>query len=402
MAASDKTERATPKRRQDARKKGQVARSAEVNTAVVLLATVGALALLGPRILKDLEAVVRTGLVTAGDPKNAGDGAVFTVLRGNMTALANAVAPIALVAMAAGVLASVLQVRPRFTPAALKPTFKKLNPFTGLKRVFGPNALVEGGKAIAKTLIVGGVTFFAVWPELQTLGALVGLSPYALPSFAGGMVMHIAVRAVAALLLIAVADVVWQRSRHEKSLRMTRQEVRLETRQSDIAPEVRGQIRRRQMESARRRMMADVPTADVVVTNPTHFAVALRYDGTKPAPEVVARGADLVAAAIRSLAREHGVPVALQPAARAGPLPRARARPAGARPVLRRGRRGARLRLPHLRAPRPPRVTAAAQEPPPASDHGLDVPVDRRPRSRRALPTACAPALRIPEWEVRA
>jgi flagellar biosynthetic protein FlhB len=94
---------------------------------------------------------------------------------------------------------------------------------------------------------------------------------------------------------------------------MTRQEVRLEARQADVAPEVRGQIRRRQLESARRRMMADVPTADVVVTNPTHFAVALRYDGSTPAPVVVARGADLVAAAIRSIAREHGVPVLSSP-----------------------------------------------------------------------------------------
>jgi flagellar biosynthetic protein FlhB len=127
------------------------------------------------------------------------------------------------------------------------------------------------------------------------------------------MVLDIALRAIAALVVLAAADLVWQRYRHEKSLRMTRQEVRQEARQSDVAPEVRTHIRRRQLEAARRRMMADVPTADVVVTNPTHFAVALRYDGKKPAPEVVARGADLVAAAIRELARDHGVPVLSNP-----------------------------------------------------------------------------------------
>ena len=125
--------------------------------------------------------------------------------------------------------------------------------------------------------------------------------------------MHIATRAVLALLVIAALDFAWQRYRHEKSLRMSKQEVKQEARQSDVAPEVRSQIRRRQLEAARRRMMADVPTADVVVTNPTHFAVALRYDGKKPAPEVVARGADLVAAAIREIAREHGVPVLSNP-----------------------------------------------------------------------------------------
>jgi flagellar biosynthetic protein FlhB len=312
-SAADRTEKATPKRRQEAQKKGQIARSIEVNTAVVLLATVAALAVFGPRMLTNLENVVRDGLLTAGDPDNASRGSIGEILRHNLSELVRAVAPIALIAMAAGLLASMLQVRPRITTAAIKPSFKKLNPLTGFKRVFGVNALVECGKAIAKTIVVGAVTFFAVWPELQSLGALVGLSPEALPAFTGGMVMHIATRAVAALLVLAALDFVYQRYRHEKSLRMSKQEVKQEGRQSDIAPEVRGQIRRRQLEAARSRMMADVPTADVVVTNPTHFAVALRYDGTKPAPEVVARGADLVAAAIREIARDHGVPVLSNP-----------------------------------------------------------------------------------------
>jgi flagellar biosynthetic protein FlhB len=208
------------------------------------------------------------------------------------------------------VLASLVQIRPQLTPAALKPSFKKVNPFPGLKRVFGPNALVECGKAIAKTLVVGAVTFFAVWPELERLGALVGLAPAALPAEIGGIVLHIAVRAVAALLVIALVDVIWQRHRHEKSLRMTKQEVRQEARQSDVSPEVRSQIRRRQLEAARRRMMADVPTADVVVTNPTHFAVALRYDrATMSAPRVVAKGQDHLALKIREKARQHGIAI---------------------------------------------------------------------------------------------
>jgi len=313
VSAAERTERATPKRRQEARKKGQVARSQEVNTAVVLLATVAALALFGPRMLTNLENIVRDGLVTAGDPTNAARGSVTAVLRDSLVALARAIAPIAAVAVGAGLLASVLQVRPQLTPAALKPSFRKLNPFTGFKRVFGTNALVECGKAVAKTLVVGAVTFFAVWPELPSLGALVGLSPEALPAVTGSMVVHIAIRAVLALLVLGALDFAWQRHRHEKSLRMSKQEVKTEARQSDVAPEIRTQIRRRQFESARRRMMADVPTADVVVTNPTHFAVALRYDGSRPAPEVVARGADLVAAAIREVAREHGVPVLSNP-----------------------------------------------------------------------------------------
>src|SRR5580765_6614667 len=173
-SAADRTEKATPKRRQEAQKKGQIARSIEVNTAVVLLATVAALAVFGPRMMTNLENVVRDGLLTAGDPDNALRGSVGKVLRHNLNELALAVAPIALVAMCAGLLASVLQVRPRITMAAIRPSFKKLNPLTGFKRVFGVNALVECCKAIAKTVVVGAVTFFAVWPELQSLGALVG------------------------------------------------------------------------------------------------------------------------------------------------------------------------------------------------------------------------------------
>ena len=171
----------------------------------MLLATVGALAVFGPRMLTNLENVVRDGLITAGDANNASRGSVMEILRANLMELARAVAPIALVALGAGLLASVLQVRPQLTPGALKPSFKKLNPLTGMKRVFGTNALVECAKAIAKTVVVGAVTFFAVWPQLQSLGALVGLSPEALPAFTGGIVMHIATRAVLALLVIAAA-----------------------------------------------------------------------------------------------------------------------------------------------------------------------------------------------------
>lgn len=312
-SGGDRTEKATPKRRADARRKGQVARSQEVNTAVVLAATVGVLVLAGPRILHGLEQTVREGLIRAGDPDNASGGRLPDVARACLTAVATAVLPFAVIALVTGSLASVAQVRLRFSPEAIKPSWRKLDPVAGIKRILGPNGLFEGGKAIVKTAVVGIVALLAVWPALPRLGSLVGISPRALPAVAGTEVVNVAIRAVAALAVLAVLDYLWQRYRHEKSLRMTREEVRLEVRQNDLAPEVRGQIRRRQAEAARRRMMADIPTADVVVTNPTHYAVALRYDGTKPAPEVVARGADNVAAAIRQLARDHGVPLLSNP-----------------------------------------------------------------------------------------
>jgi flagellar biosynthetic protein FlhB len=142
---------------------------------------------------------------------------------------------------------------------------------------------------------------------------MTGLPPGALMMMLAGMIGRIALYVCLAFAVIAAADYAFQRRRHEKQLRMTRDEVKQEQRQSDVAPEVRGAIRRRQFQQARKRMIADVATADVVITNPTHFAVALRYDGSKPAPELIAKGVDLVAAAIREEAEKHGVTVLSNP-----------------------------------------------------------------------------------------
>lgn len=312
--ASDKTEKATPKRREEARERGQVARSTDANTAVVLLATIAALIVLGPGIMSGLEEMLQEGLVRAGDPSIADDERGLEGLAiWAMTATGKAIAPLAAVALVVGILASVAQVRPRLSPKALKPSFRKLDPFAGIKRVLGPQGLFEGGKATAKTAVVAVVAFLAVWPQLSMFGALVGLSPTALMPVTGDMVKPVALRAALALLVLAAIDLWWQRRRLAKTLRMTKDEVKREAKQQDVSPEVRKAIRRKQFEAASRRMLADVPTADVVVTNPTHYAVALRYDGGKPAPEVVARGVDLVAKAIREVAAEHGVPVLENP-----------------------------------------------------------------------------------------
>jgi flagellar biosynthetic protein FlhB len=313
MTGENRTEKATPRRREEARRKGQVARSVEVNTAAVLLAALAVLALLGPKLLRDLQVVVRDGLLLASQPERVDVEGLPSLARWGLGAFALVVAPIAVAALVAGVLASVAQVRFRITPQALQPSLRKLDPVQGLKRVLGPQGLFEGVKAIVKTAIVGLVAFLALWPELPALGALTGVDPAAIPGVLGGIVLRVGLKSVAALALVAAADFAFQRWRHEKQLRMSKDEVKREMRQTDVAPEVRQAIRRRQYEQARRRMLADVPTADVVVTNPTHYAVALRYDGSKPAPEVVARGVDHVAAAIRSVAEAHGVPLLSNP-----------------------------------------------------------------------------------------
>ena len=313
MASKDgKTEKPTGKRRGEARQKGQVARSADLNSTIVLLGAVAGLAIAGPMVLQRLATVVTHGIALAGDPTNATDG-LSGVAGWGLGAFARAVAPIPLVCLGAGLLANVLQVRPTIAKKALKADFKRLDPKNGLKRIFGKDGYFEVGKALVKLTLIGAVAFWAVWPKLRDMSTLVGLPPYGMLLMASKLVVGIGFKIGGALLLVALGDYFWQRRRVEDSLKMSKDEVKQERRQSDVAPEIKGAIRRRQFEQARKRMLAEVPTADVVVVNPTHYAVALRYDGKRPAPEVVAKGMDHVAAAIRRVADEHGVPIVSNP-----------------------------------------------------------------------------------------
>jgi len=224
-----------------------------------------------------------------------------------------AAAPVIFTCVAAAVLVNVIQVGGKPHMQALKPDPKRLNPIAGFKNIYGPNALFEGAKNIFKVAAVGAVTALGVLPKLDQFAALVGMPPEELMPTLAHMVLGIAQRAGMAYLLIGIVDYVYQRYRTEKALKMDKQEVKEEAKSSELPAEVRGAIRRRQMQAARARMMADVPTADVVVTNPTHFAVALKYDAEKAAPEVVAKGSDLVAHKIREIAASSGVPVIADP-----------------------------------------------------------------------------------------
>ena len=311
--AGEKTEKATPKRRDEARRKGQVARSMDVNGAVVMAAGLVALIAFGPGIWNQMRAGMEETFAMIANPGLVDGRNLSHLALTNVRAIGMAVAPIAAACVVSGVLASLGQVKWKPSPQAMKPDAKRLDPLKGAKNIFGPHAIFEAGKSIAKLLVVGGIAAIAVFPELPQLAALVGLPPAALGSRLVDTLLDIAVRAVAAYLLIAAIDYAYQRWRHEKSLKMDPQEVKDEMKQQALPPEVRGAMRRRQVQQARARMMAAVPQADVVVTNPTHFAVALAYNGSKPAPEVVAKGQDLIAKQIRQIAEEHGVPVVEDP-----------------------------------------------------------------------------------------
>ena len=315
MADPSKTEKATPKRRDEARKQGNVAKSTDLNSAVVLAAGLVGLTFMGPSVVNGTGPAMRSIVGEISHPgaatTAAGLSALFQIA---LHTILVTVAPIAGMCLAAALVVNVGQVgfKPTFQP--LKPSFGKLNPLTGFKNTFFSTRLpFEGAKAIAKVSAVAAVVVLALIPQLTHLGASVGTPPAAVGSLITSSVMGIAQRAAIAYLVIAVIDLIWQRRKHARSMRMSKQEIKQEARNADLPPEVKGAIRRRQRQAAMARMMAAIPQADVVVTNPTHFAVALSYDGNHPAPIVVAKGQDLVAKQIRRIAEESGVPIVPDP-----------------------------------------------------------------------------------------
>lgn len=303
----DKTEKATPKKREETRKKGQVARSMDLNGAIVLLAALMALSAFAPKMLQRISDASRELLRLTAQPDVVGREGIGEIMLGVAQAWLLTLAPIAAVCMAAGVLISIGQVGFKPSAQAVKPDPKKLNPLNGAKQIFGPHALFEGAKSVIKVTAVGAIVLFALLPKLTEMAALVGMPAAVLLPEIAHMVLAIAQRAALAYLVIAIADFVYQRWRHEKGLKMDKQSVKDEGKSQQLPAEVRSAQRRRAMEMSSARMMDAVPTADVVVTNPTHYAVALKYSAEALAPVVVAKGQDLVALRIRELAKDADV-----------------------------------------------------------------------------------------------
>jgi flagellar biosynthesis protein FlhB len=314
MPRDDRTEKPTPKHRKRAREKGQVARSGDLGGAIVVVTGLIVLSMLGPRIVDGGAATFREIFAQISQSSHATTGAGLGQLMSTaVSTMALAIAPVAGACFVAALLGGVAQVGFRPTPKALKPDFKRINPASGLKNLVGPNAAFEAIKTVAKVAVVGAVAALALLPGLTGLASTVGISAVGLGELSAGKAFQVAEHAAFAYILIGVADYAWKRHRHEQQLMMTKQQVKDETRQYGVSNEVKAALRRRQMQAARARMMAAVPGADVVVTNPTHYAVALSYDGSRTAPEVVAKGKDLIAAQIKRVAEEHGVPVVADP-----------------------------------------------------------------------------------------
>jgi flagellar biosynthetic protein FlhB len=313
VAAGEKTEKATPTRRAVARQKGQVAKSADFNGAVVMLVGIYVVAAAGGSIWSRMEETMRRSVSHIAQPSSVDRGGIGEILMPALMDTALSVAPIALACLVAGVVVNVLQVGFKPSTKAAAPDPKRLNPLQGAKNIFGPNMFVEGGKNIAKVGVVAAVVGIAVVPDLPAFGALVGMEPRQFGAELVSRIEGIAKRAALIYIVIGVADIIWQRHRHEKQLKMDKQEVKEEMKGTSLPAEVKQAQRRRANQIARSRMMGAIPDADVIVTNPTHFSVALKYESGMMSPKVVAKGQDLLAFRIRQIAKDNGVPVIPDP-----------------------------------------------------------------------------------------
>ncbi len=308
-----KTEDPTPRRREEARRRGQVPFSAELVGSLVLFAGVLGLTYIGPNVWDSLLNVFRHDLPRASRADFDIEAAVELMSRTGLRALA-ALLPFFALLLVVGVASCIAQVGFQINTEKLEPNFDKLNPVNGLGRLFSVAAMVRGGLTILKVLALAAVTYFVLDGRGGLIAALgrgqiAGATPVA-----WAIVMKLALYLTAAVALVAVFDYAYQRRRFEMSLRMTKEELKQELKQEDGDPLIKARIRQIARERTKRKMLTEVPKATVVITNPTHYAVALRYDPNRDdAPVVVAKGKGAFAKRIAKLARDSGVPILERP-----------------------------------------------------------------------------------------
>ena len=308
-SSQEKTESASPKRRSEARKRGQVPRSRELTTALVMAGGAGLLISAGGDIVIGAQQLMSSSLNL--DPGVLADPGQLPMILGRVYGKAmHLMMPVLLGLLVMAIVGPMLLGGWNFSMQAVMPDLNRINPLTGLGRIFSLNSLMELLKSLLKFIVLGAVAGTAWW---ASRGELIGLSsePAAQGlAHAGSLFTHSFAFLCGALLLIALLDVPYQLWQYEKQLKMTKQELRDEYKESEGRPEVKARVRQIQREMSRRQMMEKIPTADVIVTNPTHYAVALKYVADKSrAPIVVAKGADQIAFAIRELGKQNRIPI---------------------------------------------------------------------------------------------
>jgi flagellar biosynthetic protein FlhB len=311
--AGEKTEAPTGKRRGEARKRGQVPKSADLSQMVVLFGLIMAL----HGILSHSSLIVKLYFQTMFQHLDTARLNQRAVIRdgGNMLlTVFRAAGPLVATGMLIGIAVNIAQTGPLLATESLRVDLNRLNPLNGLKRLFSPHAAFTLGKSFYKIGLIGYIAYITIRGAYPQLLILTYLDPQQAMGIILGLVYRMALRITVTMLILATLDYFFQRYQLEKSLKMSKEEVKQEMKQQETSPQVKGRIRARQRQIAKKRMMAEVPLADVVVANPTHFAVALKYEPDKMnAPTVVAKGQDLIALKIRELAQQNDVPIVENP-----------------------------------------------------------------------------------------
>jgi flagellar biosynthetic protein FlhB len=309
----EKTEEPSYKRLEDARNKGQIYQSREVNSFLLLFTFALIMGWSLPDLFVETGALL-TMFITQPDMIVTGGGGMQRLLSHTFIEMSAILAMPLLALMVAAIAGSVVQKPLILSAEPIIPKWEKISLTKGLKRLFSMRSVVEFLKGIVKIVIVGIIATMAVWPDRKQLLRLADTEMHEMLLLTHEMVMNMLIGILVALFFIALIDYIYQRYDYMKNLRMTKQEVRDEYKQQEGDPVIKQRIRALRMERARKRMMANVPTADVVITNPTHYAVALQYDSdTMNAPKIVAKGQDKVALKIREVAKENNVPIVENP-----------------------------------------------------------------------------------------
>ncbi len=311
--AAERTEQPTPKKLEKARKKGQVPHSEELTSIVTLLALILIVALMAPSLLQWFITQLRQGM-SCENAVFADSLSFWNFTKAKIADSIFAVCPILAALFAGSVLACVAITGLNFAPEAVSLKFSHINPVTGFGKLINARSMVKLLVSILKLLFVSFIVWFYLKSRLDMLANLRWAWSAQILAATAGIILGLAIRIGIALLVIGMADAFYQKWKYIQELKMTRQEVKRERRDVEGSPEVKSRIRRLQFEMARKRMLQEVPKASVVLVNPTHVAVALRYDAkTMEAPVLVAKGADQMAEKIREIARAYGVPVIRRP-----------------------------------------------------------------------------------------
>jgi flagellar biosynthetic protein FlhB len=310
---SQQTEEPTAKRLEQARESGDVVKSGEINTFILLGGGTLAIAMFGKQTALGLGHAL-TIFLEQPETMSVDGAGLAAIFRSLLPQIAIALAPFFAVMIVASVAGHVLQSRPSLSFDKIIPDFSKVSPMAGFKRLFGPDGWMNLVKGLAKIAIVGVAIWTQLWPERGGLEAILNQTAGAVVGDMTHLLFKVLMAALSALAAIAGADYFWQRMRFLSRNRMSKQEIKEEYRQNEGDPTIKAKIRQLRHERARKRMMAAVPTATVVIMNPTHFAVALRYEsGKTAAPICVAKGVDALALRIRAVAEENDVPVVENP-----------------------------------------------------------------------------------------